>query len=71
MLIFVVLNWSFTMKTSIAILFHLLISATILAQDKPIPISFDFYGNPVQLQLDKSCISSFQAPLSETTLLSF
>lgn len=64
------------MKTSIAILFRLIVCVSIvpatgIAQDKPVPVSFDFYGNPVQLLLDKSCVTGFEAPLSETALFSF
>ncbi len=75
MLIFVALNWSFTMKISIPILLSLLTICMLpqktIGQEETIPVSFDFYGNPIDLSINKSAIISFNKPLSQSSLLSF
>ena len=63
------------MKTRCSILFLLLFTSLLpensIGQANYIPISFDFYGDPVELKLDKSCIISYNEPLNEQSLQYF
>lgn len=63
------------MKTSISILLMVLFisfsSKPGFGQNANIPVSFDFYGNKIDLLVDKSSIINFQAPLSEHSLNTF
>ncbi len=63
------------MKTKWSIL-PLLLSLSFLpensiGQGSYTPISFDFYGDPIELKLDNSCIISYNEPLSEHSIQSF
>ena len=63
------------MKTRYSILFLGLLISLLpkisTGQENNIPISFDFYGNPVELKLEKSAIVSYNSLLSEESLQSF
>lgn len=63
------------MKTRWSILLILLLVSLLpknsIGQANYISISFDFYGDPVELKLDKSCIISYNEPLTEQSLQSF
>ena len=65
----------FTLKTRFYILitslFISILPKTSFGQENSTLISFDFYGNPVELTLDKSGIVSYNAPLSELSLQAF
>ena len=64
-----------TLKTKFYILltslFISILPKTSFGQENSTLISFDFYGNPVELNLDKSGIVSYNAPLSEPSLQAF
>ena len=64
-----------TLKTKfyilIASLFISILPKISFGQENSTLISFDFYGNPVELNLDKSGIVSYNAPLSESSLQAF
>lgn len=64
-----------TLKTKFYILltslFISILPKTSFGQENSTLISFDFYGNPVELTLDKSGIVSYNAPLSELSLQAF
>ncbi len=63
------------MKTRCYILFLLLFVSFLpkysIGQPDYTPISFDFYGDPIELKLDNSCIISYNEPLTEQSLQSF
>ncbi len=65
----------FTLKTKnyilITLLFISILPKTSFGQENSTLISFDFYGNLVELNLDKSGIISYNAPLSESSLQTF
>lgn len=63
------------MKTRCTILSLLLFISFLpklsVGQDSHAPISFDFYGDPVELKLANSCIIGFNDPLNEQSIQSF
>lgn len=65
----------FTLKTKyyilITLLFISILPKNAFGQENSTLISFDFYGNPVDLNLDKSGIVSYNPPLSESSLQAF
>ena len=63
------------MKTRISILSLLLLISFLpknaIGQASYIPISFDFYGDPIELKIDKSFIINYKETLSEQSLQTF
>ena len=63
------------MKTRRTILFLLFFISFLprysSGQTSPTRLSFDFYGNPVELMLDKSSVISYNEPLDKESILSF
>ncbi len=63
------------MKIRYSIVFLLLFISFLpkisIGQGHSIQISFDFFGDPVELKLDNSCIISYDTPLSEQSVQSF
>ncbi len=63
------------MKTRWSILSLLLfisfLPKNLIGQANYTPISFDFYGDPVELKLDNSCIINYNQPINEESLQNF
>ena len=63
------------MKTRCTILSLLLFISFLpknsIGQASYIPISFDFYGDPIELKIDKSLLINYKEPLNEQSLQAF